>query len=500
MWFNGCVADTKDEKTLLTIGEAAELAGVALLDLRRHIRAGRLKTTRAQRLGDELDLLSLKQLIHVCPSAGRREYRPELSLRERGIELVVRDMQVPQLLPLKPHLEPEAKPLEAREPAPAEERALPQVGLEVEQLERQIEALKAQVQRARERNQSLLQKLEMAGADAPLGLDDEAQPALRRSRFRDRVQGEYVSLDRKLSEVGGGSSAAAWLVGSAAVVSGLLLVMWARSPVYAAASVPNIPRADQARERQSAVLGALLESAAASRRAAEREGSMAVLPALESEPDAVPDPVAVVAQVPERISPKAAVETPEQTPLEPEPLELAAKIEAEPAAVSSGDPCEMFPLTSAGQPLREVLGPCLGPWNPTEEAVVGSHRRGGKTWCRQHFVIASELGGSVVRAKQIADFARREGLTPPLMQMRIDLAAQASLTEHAGAWIESGFESGTPMDHTAVRQEGRDCWRLDSWVRLADEQGHVNRRIFRVQLALGGAEYLDRVLDFEWLD
>ena len=28
MWFNGCVADTKDEKTLLTIGEAAELAGV----------------------------------------------------------------------------------------------------------------------------------------------------------------------------------------------------------------------------------------------------------------------------------------------------------------------------------------------------------------------------------------------------------------------------------------------------------------------------------------
>ena len=170
------------------------------------------------------------------------------------------------------------------------------------------------------------------------------------------------------------------------------------------------------------------------------------------------------------------------------------------AAISTSEACEVGPLTGLDQPLREILGPCLGAWNPGKKAVVGTHRQDGKFWCAHHSVVARQLNGSIVRAKEIAEFAKGEGLVPPLVQLRIDRAAAEFLEARTGTWIESGFESGTPSDHKATRLVGRDRWRLESWVRTQNDENGAQRRAFQMQVELNGSEWRDRELAFHWMD
>lgn len=517
MWFNGCVTGTSQSDSLLTIGEAAEQAGIALLELREHIRSGRLATVRGQRLGDELPLISLHALVYLYPSAARRRRRPLGTLAERGIAVLGQksglepklgtglppgaERRRPQAAPEAPQATPglDAKPGKQAGLGQAgpDDSPAPDLDLGVEKLEQEIARLREEVSAARDQNQSLLIDIDSASEEAQRVLDGAKGPALHRRKNRDRSRREQAELDSALDGVGAGRSNMGWFVALAGLVVAAMLIGWLRNPVHAASIAPEPPALDPDHQRESIVVrtlrdGAALErNLAAQRRARARKINQELVDPAAAKVAAAGAPSLGDGQgeVPAGAEPEAPATDGPQGPAD-------ALL---PALVSTGEACEMYPLAGVGQPLRDVLGPCLGAWNPAEKGVVGVHRQDGKHWCLHHTVMARDLGGSIVRAKEIAEFAIKDGLVPPLLQLRVDRAAAGFLEARTGTWIESGFESGSGSDHRVSRLASRDRWKVESWVRVPAEGGAV-RRSFRMQVELNGSEWLDRELEFEWQD
>lgn len=162
-------------------------------------------------------------------------------------------------------------------------------------------------------------------------------------------------------------------------------------------------------------------------------------------------------------------------------------------------PCAYFERTRPGEELRALLGPCSGAWSDEHQAVAGVLRRGGEAYCRHHHFFAEQLRGSVARAEEVAALAEREGLVPPLLDLRIDRAGAAFLRRRVGDWVESGFEAGlVGGEGHGVTPLGEDQWHLRSWVRYLDVGGVEHRRVFEMDLRLDDGPEGDRLLSFEW--
>ncbi len=513
LWFNSGVTGISQSDNLLTIGEAAEQASVALLELREHIRSGRIATVRGQRLGDEIPLISLEALVHIYPSAARRRRRPLGTLAERGIAVLglggamQGDAPADGASSLPKGAERRRKPAAV----PAADDAAERSDLEVAKLEQEIERLRQQVNAAQDQNQTLMVDLDSASAEAQRVLDGAMGPAARRRKRRDRSQREQAELDSALQGVASGRSALGWFSALAGILVAAVLVAWLRNPVHAATLAPEPPALDPYALREAIVVRSLRDGAAlerklaAKRRARQRRINEQLADPANPTGNAAQDGslgTTAAADLAAGLTggnggTKQAKAAADEHAPGPSPVPADQRITA---PVSTGEPCEMFILTAEGQPLREVLGPCLGSWNPADDAVAGVHRQDGKHWCLHHTVIARDLGGSIVRAKEIAEFAEKDGLVPPLMQLRVNRTAAAFLEARTGTWIESGFESGSGSDHRTIRLVDRDRWRLESWVRLPLPDGTAQRRGFRMQVELNGSEWLDRELDFEWMD
>jgi hypothetical protein len=164
-----------------------------------------------------------------------------------------------------------------------------------------------------------------------------------------------------------------------------------------------------------------------------------------------------------------------------------------------GVSCLYFAVTRPGMESRELIGPCHGAWSPRLGAVTASHHRGEHSVCRGHDHFDRTMGGSIVRAREMAMVAKSEGLLSPLLSLRVERSAASMLREEVPVWIQSGFEAGLlGVGHIVEPMETTDHWRVRSWVRYMDFAGVEMRRNFELLLALGDGPRGDVVLSLEW--
>ncbi|MCA9002893.1 MAG: hypothetical protein KDB61_13295, partial [Planctomycetes bacterium] len=191
---------------------------------------------------------------------------------------------------------------------------------------------------------------------------------------------------------------------------------------------------------------------------------------------------------------------PEQNTVEP-PTAPAGDPTVRATPLSDEAPCRYGNLTGPGKELRGVLGPCMGPWNESTGMVAGGFRHGGERYCRHHLIVAKDLGGSVERARNVAQYAEKEGLLPPLVRLRVEHGAADLLQDRVGKWVESGFEAGLSGDHSVTRGAEADEWIIESWVRLQPEPGsQAHLRNFHMRVQLAALRGQDQVLEFRWIE
>lgn len=164
-----------------------------------------------------------------------------------------------------------------------------------------------------------------------------------------------------------------------------------------------------------------------------------------------------------------------------------------PAPRFTGSACAWWGMTQPGADLRPVLGPCKGPWDEHQRAVVGLHRDGTQPLCSHHLRFVRDLGGDLEAELASAAAAREGGLPPPLLAMRIDGAARTLIRERVGRWVESGFETG--RDHV-MSALGDGHWRVRTWVVAAKESGDLARLNVDLQLSLADGPHQDTLQSF----
>lgn len=162
---------------------------------------------------------------------------------------------------------------------------------------------------------------------------------------------------------------------------------------------------------------------------------------------------------------------------------------------ASGPACAWWEVTQPEGALREMLGPCQGPWDEKRLAVVGLHRHRGSHTCTHHLAFLRDRGGDLAREKAAAAAAKREGLPAPLMTQRVEGAARRMLRQRVGTWVESGFEAGGQHRLALLDQGG---WRVDSWVRLLEQGKQARVRRFSLELVLADGPHFDWLVGFDW--
>jgi hypothetical protein len=115
-----------------------------------------------------------------------------------------------------------------------------------------------------------------------------------------------------------------------------------------------------------------------------------------------------------------------------------------------------------GQPLD--LGPCMGPPTLAGDGVAGTHRVDGVDCCRHH-QLAQRLGGDVAQLATMAELARQEGVLPPLVAARIDRAVGQFLRARFGAWRAAGVDEAQGEGHH-VQVDAQGVATVETWIEL----------------------------------
>jgi hypothetical protein len=434
---------------LLTLGEAAELLGVADMELGQALRAGQLETSAGWRLGRLTRLVRAGDLV--------------------GLDGEVAERLLPEVVPVVRADMGDVEPCPDGDGDARHEL--------VEDVAQDLDHLRSQVDSAREDNQRLMSELAESGREVQELFDrlkdeeDQHRAELARQRY------EADRIERTLARGG----ARRWLI-SCAVTLAVALLVWAL--------LPRGPGKPAVRAAVRGLPTAVVQDQVAAAAPAEKPVEEAVEEPVE---EPVERPVQPILEQPN--APDLPAPTPQAEPTE-EFLDPPLAEGAEPA-------CLYYAATRPGSELRSLLGPCSGRWNPSRQAIAATVHRGQAAYCRHHHFFATTLGGSVERARQVARFAEQEGLLAPLVKLRVDRAGSAFLRRRVEDWIESGFEAGLAgagAQHELERGEGEDAWSLRSWVRYFDVGGLEHRRAFRMDLVLGDGARGDRLVDFAWLD
>ena len=458
------------ESYLLTFGEAADLAGLALLDLRAAVRNGRIETRTGWQFGHPVDLIRLEDLVREFPAAAERTPTGP-SLQSRGIRL-----------------DPNA---EGFTPQPRQ----------VTPPSAEADDLRAAFKRARVRNEELVQELNASGAQmrglleriedhppAPTvaSTDTEAatspDPATGSTRLSslapvsevEVLQGRVRRM-RTLALVTGGL---------ALLLAGLGPFLFGNRNVHAGPQTPDDgtpsevdgePASTAATEDTGTDAPASLDPTGAPNSLVEVSG-----PSTEPDTDG---------------GPGEATDDADVANTNVDPTLASAEVASPTAPLSEVDACSWFSRTQSGSDLREILGPCEGPWNPDLQAVSGIHVHEGERYCRHHLFFGRRLGGALAEQRDIARFQAREGHLAPLMKMRVDRAAQHEVRGRTGGWLTSGFEA---LDgHSWTQGDAENVWVLESWVHLVDAGA---RRHFRLRMVISDGATGDYTQSFDWLD
>lgn len=519
---------------LIPLGEAARVAGVPHLRVRRAVASGDLVTLPALHLGQRIRLVEPAALEACFPQADLRTRRP-FDPAQRGIEWigVSASDQPPQ----------DCLPSMARDRAPSPEPEVLAAGPELDQVSLasgdtttepegastvtwdapgEVEASPASP-RARLSLASLVDAsfggpadpaTARAGSPAEPPREPAWEPGLGEAPDLDLGEGparhDHGATDtRESAPVDSGLAKAVaryegWNRGKRFLVHGLLTA-WA---VVLVAAWLQLERGGD-----MVVFASWLTPGSEASRA---EGALTVdtpgAPILAESGD---DPIDVGPELPQsHAAEEIDVVVKDEAPLieastarvvkVPAPVEVAAEEEgphgpgrsmasASLAPRFAGTACTWWAMTQPGADLRPVLGPCKGPWDDSQEAVVGLHRDGSQALCSHHLRFVRELGGDLEAELASALAAREGGLPPPLLAMRIDGAARALIRERVGRWLESGFETGRDHQLTSL---GGDRWGLRTWVVAAQEDGDLARLRVELELSLADGPHQDTLESF----
>ena len=166
-----------------------------------------------------------------------------------------------------------------------------------------------------------------------------------------------------------------------------------------------------------------------------------------------------------------------------------------------------------------VLGPCYGTAGPEGDGVLATDRVGGVPCCKHHAAVQRLRGvAGDPRALEVAtreaEQARRDGLVPPMLELRAERAAAPLVRHLLGGWRSAGLDGWSAgREHRWVEvprgDDGARRLELTSWVERG-EDGVVAR--YRLTIELSGGPWNgpgsgpesgpggDRALSFQWLD
>ncbi len=515
---------------LLTFGEAAEYAGISLLDLRERLRGASVPAVWGWRAGSAVHLVTLESLQTLFPGLCDRRRLPNLSLSERGIEILPETPPSPE-----PDLPGRRNNPLARDSAPAAH----------------LDDLHGEIREAAAQNAKLIAELSevesglgriLGGPQAPepiAPLGGRLDPARTdKPRAIDKIQ-QWRDLETQRLESDverRKKTLATWSKISILAVVFIAVVSLKSKDYLLASSGPHddveMPAIDPERVAHSpaiddrdmdplAVSSPLwgdeesepllsagsglvsfeMATGSAPSESAEVSAEESSFEVQGLTPPAVASPASEsVATLVSPVGPRVPASELVQEPTSEARSPVGPSYEFAALVTSQDAPCLFSKLTAPGNELRGVLGPCIGPWNEKAQAVSGGFRHSGERYCRHHLIVAKDLGGSVDRARNVARIARKEGLLPPLVRLRVEHGAADLLQTRVGKWVESGFEAGLSGQHLVTAQEGDDRWSIQSWVRLqAMPGGKAELKHFTMELQLAAKKGQDRWISFEWV-
>ncbi len=403
---NACMASEELKGSdLLTFGEAAEYAGVSLLDLRERLRGAGVSAVWGWRAGSAIHLITLESLQSTFPGLGDRRRLPNRSLKERGIEIL-------------PESQPVAAPSE-----PCETKSEGDAG------ERHLIELHGDIEEAVAQNAKLMAELSDAGSgiDKVLGDAQGKVPqsphaswvdSLRPSKpsSRDRVQQwhELEAQQRELDEERKRKQLRSWLITTLAAVCFVAVVSIKSKDLLLAGSgpdpAPSMAATDLERPpekaagqpsteldslasgrleqtppgQESALLSSAsdlvsFETASGTAHPAASEGEFPELPSSQSASTQADTPVQLVPLTGEELQIEEEEEEEEEATTPPA-AEASQDASLAPLVLSKGPACLYAKLTAPGQELRTVLGPCIGPWNEKTNTITGGFRHSGERY------------------------------------------------------------------------------------------------------------------------
>jgi len=162
--------------------------------------------------------------------------------------------------------------------------------------------------------------------------------------------------------------------------------------------------------------------------------------------------------------------------------------------------CSFFAATVSGEELRGILGPCFGKYDEELEAVLGGHLYRGRAYCQHHHFFGRYLSASVEKAREVAAFAIAEGTLPPLLRLRVVRRATEILAEKAPDRVASGMEGGTRDEHELRALGVEDGYALVSWYEAPEGEDGTVRARFEMRLKIDSSRDGDQLLSFEILE
>jgi len=486
-----------DEARFLTIGQAADLLGVAHVTLRQWVRAGRIVTHPGRLGGLAVDLVRAGDLLAIDPLVRQRGLP-----RASGVKLAgsSRPSQTGR------HGATATRPQLVR---PSDGPATGGAGADWStELARELERLRGELADERARGRARAAELEAVERDLRRLL---ARPISVVDGALDGGTGDVsVHTTRLAAAAGAARSAGAprrglpLLALLPALVLGFVARPWLapRGSVVDTSGGTRIVQASNSPALDAPVPEAPASEAPASEAPAS-EAPASEAPASEAPASDVAPAVAIDGESAERraepVEPEVALDTAPDAPH----TEAAADATR---CASSGDFAgrlsarELRPLEYAAVDGPACafgghaadLGPCMGPPTRTGSGVAGTHRVDGVDCCRHH-QLAQRLGGDLAQLAATAERARHEGVLPPLLAARIDRAIGPFLRARFGAWRAAGVDDVQGAGHH-VELDAEGTATVETWIELEQHEPagaapatasygpHIERRDVRLVL------------------
>jgi len=193
------------------------------------------------------------------------------------------------------------------------------------------------------------------------------------------------------------------------------------------------------------------------------------------------------------------------------PLGLSAIGGLPSASLDGESTCEYGAGELATPSARFTLGGCWGALAADGAAVLATDRVQGVTCCKHHAAVQRLKGvasspRALAVAHEEAEQATRDGLVPPMLELRAERSALLLARALTGGWRAAGFDGpaqGRAHRWALLRSEGGPAdghgarLELESWIERGEDGSYAT---YRMVLELGESAAGDHALEFQWLE